>query len=63
VLDSDPEKWFGGAEKVPGSWWPTWHEWLAKYAGEQIDAPTSPGSEEFSVIVPAPGSYVKEKAS
>jgi polyhydroxyalkanoate synthase subunit PhaC len=63
ALDSDPEKWFSAAEKVPGSWWPTWHEWLASYAGEQVDAPTSAGNGEFSVIEPAPGSYVKEKAS
>jgi polyhydroxyalkanoate synthase len=63
ALDSDPEKWFSAAEKVPGSWWPTWHEWLAKSAGEQVDAPTSAGNGEFSVIEPAPGSYVKEKAS
>ena len=32
ALDADAETWFAGAEKVPGSWWPTWHEWLATYA-------------------------------
>jgi polyhydroxyalkanoate synthase len=63
ALEADADAWFDGAEKVPGSWWPTWHEWLAERAGEQVDAPASPGNKEFSAIEPAPGSYVKEKAS
>ena len=62
-LPTDADAWFSAAEKVPGSWWPTWNEWLAGFGGEQIAAPESPGSSEFSAIEPAPGSYVKEKAS
>ncbi|HEY5114146.1 MAG TPA: class I poly(R)-hydroxyalkanoic acid synthase [Nakamurella sp.] len=62
VLDPDAETWFRGAESVPGSWWPTWHEWLERHAGEKVAAPKSAGNRKFKVIEPAPGSYVKEKA-
>ena len=62
ALDADADAWLEGAEKVPGSWWPTWHEWLARFGGEQVPAPESPGSAEFSPIEAAPGAYVKEKA-
>ena len=62
-LPAEADAWFETAEKVPGSWWPTWNEWLAGFGGEQVDAPESPGNSEFSAIESAPGSYVKEKAS
>ena len=61
-LDADADDWLEGAEKVPGSWWPTWHEWLRERAGEQVDAPSTPGNAQYSAIEPAPGAYVKEKA-
>ena len=61
-LGADAGAWFEGAEKVPGSWWPTWNEWLAPHAGAQIPAPESAGNDEFAPIEDAPGAYVKEKA-
>jgi polyhydroxyalkanoate synthase subunit PhaC len=63
ALDADPEKWLEASERVPGSWWPRWHDWLAGRSGEQIAAPETPGSEDFREIEPAPGAYVKAKAS
>ncbi|BBZ04498.1 poly-beta-hydroxybutyrate polymerase [Mycolicibacterium chitae] len=60
--DPDPEKWLDSAKSVPGSWWPVWHEWLAKTAGDKVAAPQSLGSGTYTEIEPAPGSYVKEKA-
>ena len=62
-LPADADSWLETAEQVPGSWWPTWHEWLAAKAGDKIDAPTAPGSDAYTAIEPAPGAYVKEKAS
>jgi polyhydroxyalkanoate synthase len=56
------EQWFSEAEEVPGSWWPDWAQWLAKFQGERKIAPRSPGSARFKVLEPAPGSYVRQKA-
>ncbi|HSF47706.1 MAG TPA: class I poly(R)-hydroxyalkanoic acid synthase [Burkholderiales bacterium] len=58
----DPEQWLASAKGIPGSWWPHWSAWLAKYAGEQVPARNKLGSKEYSPIEPAPGRYIKEKA-
>lgn len=56
------EQWFSEAEEIPGSWWPDWAQWLTKFQGERRLAPRSPGSARFTVLEPAPGSYVRQKA-
>ena len=61
-IDTDPERWFEAAEKVPGSWWPAWYAWLAPHGGTKVNARKTPGNAEFTAIEPAPGSYVKAKA-
>jgi polyhydroxyalkanoate synthase subunit PhaC len=61
--DADPDSWFQAAEKVPGSWWPAWHTWLAPHSGPQMTARKKPGNAEFTPVEAAPGSYVKAKAS
>ncbi|WP_454742414.1 PHA/PHB synthase family protein [Cupriavidus necator] len=61
--DSNAQRWLDGAERVEGSWWPTWSEWLGQHAGAQTAAPRSLGSAAYAVTEPAPGRYVKEKAS
>ena len=61
-LPADPQDWLDGAESVPGSWWPEWSKWLARFRGEQVPAPSSPGSPRYRPIEPAPGRYVKERA-
>src|SRR4051794_26396439 len=63
TLDAEPEGWFDGAEKVAGSWWPTWYAWLAPQAGMQVAARKKPGNATYTAIEEAPGAYVREKAS
>ena len=58
---ADPEAWFSGATKVPGSWWPAWFRWLEPKSGAKVPART-PGDGKLTVIEDAPGSYVKVRA-
>jgi polyhydroxyalkanoate synthase len=62
-LQPDASTWLDAAQQVEGSWWPAWDEWLRGHAGKEVAAPRKPGNAEFAVIEPAPGRYVKEKAS
>ncbi len=59
---ADPDAWFEAADKQPGSWWPTWYEWLEGNAGRQVKAPGKLGSADYAPLEDAPGSYVKQKA-
>jgi polyhydroxyalkanoate synthase len=58
----DADQWLASATSVPGSWWPTWAEWIAPLGGKNVDAPRSAGNRRHRSIEPAPGSYVKAKA-
>ena len=62
-LPASAGEWFAGANEVPGSWWPQWTEWLAPHGGKLVAAPKTPGSRKHKAIEPAPGRYVKAKAS
>ena len=53
--------WRAGATEHPGSWWPDWHNWLARLSGEKIAA-RHPGDGKLPVLGDAPGDYVKVKA-
>jgi polyhydroxyalkanoate synthase len=57
---ADPDVWFERATERPGSWWPDWTRWLARYAGGEVAA-RQPGNDEYPSLEPAPGAYVKEK--
>ena len=57
------DDWLGSATEHPGSWWTDWSAWLAPHGGKQIAAPKAYGSRDFKAIEPAPGRYVKAKAS
>ncbi|MGO4855609.1 class I poly(R)-hydroxyalkanoic acid synthase [Phaeovulum sp. W22_SRMD_FR3] len=57
---ADPEAWRAGSEFHPGSWWPRWGAWLAERSGKQVPA-RQPGAEDYPVLCPAPGLYVREK--
>jgi polyhydroxyalkanoate synthase len=60
---ASPEEWLAGATEVKGSWWPRWTEWLGRYADGEIAARGRLGSAVHAPIEPAPGRYVKEKAT
>lgn len=61
-IGADPEAWFIGARQHPGSWWPEWSAFLARYAGRRTTAPKKAGNARYEVIEPAPGRYVKVRA-
>ncbi len=61
-LPASADAWFEGATEHPGSWWPTWSDWLRGHAGKLVNAPKAPGSAKFKPIESAPGRYVKAKA-
>lgn len=56
-----PEAWLETAKPVPGSWWKHWMRWIKRRSGRQVPAPAGMGSDQYPVIEPAPGSYVKAR--
>ena len=57
------DDWLAQADEKPGSWWTDWYAWLKKHAGQQVAAPKQFGRGKHKAIEPAPGRYVKAKAS
>jgi polyhydroxyalkanoate synthase len=58
VNPSGPDAFLAAAEKRKGSWWLDWRDWLHARSGEEVDAPTSLGSQRYPALAPAPGTYV-----
>ncbi|TDR78377.1 PHA/PHB synthase family protein [Paludibacterium purpuratum] len=50
--------WLGHHEPHPGSWWPSWVEWLAPKSGEKV--PFKLDSKHYPKLGDAPGTYVLE---
>jgi polyhydroxyalkanoate synthase len=63
ALPGEAQQWFDKSKEHPGSWWTDWSAWLKGYAGKQIAAPKTFGNRTYKSIEPAPGRYVKAKAS
>jgi polyhydroxyalkanoate synthase len=61
-LSLDADSWREGATFHEGSWWPRWEAWLKKRSGKMVSA-RKPGDSEHPPLAPAPGSYVRKKAS
>jgi polyhydroxyalkanoate synthase len=59
----EPADWLAAAEEHAGSWWPRWSAWLEGFKGGSREAPSRTGSARYPAIEPAPGRYVKQKAS
>ncbi|WP_430523018.1 PHA/PHB synthase family protein [Ponticoccus litoralis] len=58
-LRGDAEAWLAEASFHEGSWWPRWDAWLTERSGEMVPARKPRQSD----LGPAPGSYVKVKAT
>jgi polyhydroxyalkanoate synthase subunit PhaC len=56
------DAWLASASEQPGSWWNDWIAWLKPKSGALQVAPKTLGDAQHKPIMPAPGSYVKEKA-
>jgi len=63
ALPGDPGAWLAQAQEHPGSWWPDWAGWLAGHAGARRKAPRRAGNARYRPLEPAPGSYVKVRAT
>jgi polyhydroxyalkanoate synthase len=59
----DAQAWFASATETPGSWWSHWIKWLSPKAGKVVAARRKVGSKQYPLIEPAPGRYVKVRAS
>ena len=59
----DPEQWLAGAQKLQGSWWEPWADWVTARSGERQPQPRTLGSERHLVLGPAPGLYVRDAVS
>ena len=59
---ADPDRWLAGAKQHAGSWWPEWQRWMSRKTGGRVDA-RQPGDGDLDVIEPAPGRYVKVRAT
>lgn len=60
-LPKEADDWVTSAEEVAGSWRIHWIDWLIARSGQEIDAITTMGSEDYPVLDTAPGRYVLEK--
>jgi len=54
------DEWQSAATVHDGSWWPAWHDWLARHGARRLVAPPSMGSRNAGPLEDAPGRYVLE---
>ena len=57
------DDWIAKSKEHAGSWWTDWAAWLKPQGGKQIPAPKTYGKGKYKAIEPAPGRYVKAKAT
>src|SRR6478752_6552547 len=58
-LPADPQEWRANAQQVNATWWQDWATWIGERGGPMVPAPDHLGSQDYPVIEPAPGSYVR----
>jgi polyhydroxyalkanoate synthase subunit PhaC len=59
----DAQAWLASATEAPGSWWTHWMKWLSPKGGKAVAARRKLGSKKYPIVEPAPGRYVKARAS
>jgi len=59
-LPPDPEAALASADAHAGSWTFHWIDWLSGRSDTLVPAPAVLGSQEYPVLGPAPGQYVRE---
>jgi polyhydroxyalkanoate synthase len=57
------DEWFATTNVKPGSWWPTWAEWLKAHSTAERVAPPPMGAPAagYAPIGEAPGDYVLQR--
>jgi polyhydroxyalkanoate synthase len=57
------DEWFATTESKPGSWWPTWAEWLKAHSTAERVPPPAMGAPEagYAPLGDAPGEYVLQR--
>lgn len=61
-LPETADDWLAAASWHEGSWWSDWYRWLSRKGGKKVPA-RRVGDGGLTPIEPAPGSYVKVRAS
>lgn len=56
-VPENPGRWLSDADELPGSWWPSWWEWLKPLSGDKVDA-VQPKNRKLGS---APGQYAALK--
>ena len=54
------QDWLQRAEKIPGTWWGDWLDWLAERTGDLVPAYPA-ANRKYPALADAPGTYVLEK--
>ncbi|HEY2653829.1 MAG TPA: alpha/beta fold hydrolase [Solirubrobacteraceae bacterium] len=62
-IPDNPAAWMAAAEEHDGSWWEHWMAWLAKRSSGTRPAPSRLGDRTHPLLEPAPGSYVRVRAT
>jgi polyhydroxyalkanoate synthase len=62
-LPVSADEWFETTAPLPGSWWPTWAEWLKTHSSANRVAPPEMGAPEagYKPLGDAPGDYVLQR--
>ncbi|MGW0043376.1 hypothetical protein [Rhodococcus sp. NPDC003348] len=55
---ADPQQWLDQADRVSGTWWEAWADWVGSRSGERVSSPELDNIDR--PLGPAPGRYVRD---